>query len=328
MTDQTHPRKIVAAPAFRAMAAIPPSLRLPLVVVLSLLVLGWFEPRIIQSGNLWNIAIQASYLTLFAMAQTMVILTRGFDLSLGVTVSLVSVVSAMTMTGGYTGMIMLAIAAGLATGLAVGLTNGVLIAAIGINPLVATLGMSYIILSLASTVSGGFPVPGVPEVFTSVLSGGTVLGVPAPLICALICLTILALVLKFTVFGRALYLIGSNPQAAYVAGIRTTPRLIFVYGLCGTIAAIGALLLTARTGSGEPNLGGGLTLQSIAAAVVGGVRLTGGHGGVGAAMTGAVFVTLLSNAMNLNQMDGYIQDVLLGLIIILSLILNQRRQKH
>jgi ribose transport system permease protein len=134
---------------------------------------------------------------------------------------------------------------------------------------------------------------------------------------------VLVFVLKATRFGRSLYIIGGNPRAAKAAGIRLVPVLTLAYTVCGILAGIGALLLTARTGSGEPNLGGNLTLESIAAAVVGGVRLTGGEGGVGSAVLGAIFITVLSNGMNLLQVDGYIQQICLGAIIIISLIVSR-----
>ena len=134
---------------------------------------------------------------------------------------------------------------------------------------------------------------------------------------------LLALVFKATRFGRSLYIVGANPQAAVAAGIRTRPVLVAAYMLCAGLTALGALLLTARTGSGEPNLGGNLTLQAIAAAVVGGVRLSGGEGGVGAALFGALFITVLSNGMNLIQIDGYLQQICLGVIIIASLIISR-----
>ena len=129
--------------------------------------------------------------------------------------------------------------------------------------------------------------------------------------------------LRATRFGRSLYIIGANPRAAVAAGINTFGTLTAAYVLSSLATAIGALLLTARTGSGEPNLGGNLTLEAIAAAVVGGAKLSGGEGGVGSALLGAVFVTVLSNGMNLIQLDGYIQQICLGAIIVISLVLSR-----
>lgn len=295
--------------------------RLPIGILVMLLAFAAFEPRVVSAANLGNIAVQASYLAVFALAQCLVILTRGFDLSLGFTVSLVSVLAAMTMVA--TGSPAAGIFAGLGVGLLIGLANGLLIGGIGLNPLVTTLGMANVVMALASTVSGGFPVAGLPAGFTGTFAQGALLGVAAPVWIAAVLILAGWLLLTVTRFGRSLYIIGANPRAAVAAGINTFGTLALAYTLSSLVTATGALLLTARTGSGEPNLGGNLTLEAIAAAVVGGARLSGGEGGVAAALLGALFVTVLSNGMNLIQLDGYLQQICLGAIIVISLVLSR-----
>jgi len=305
---------------------------LPIAVVGIFLGFGLWQERMWSPANLSNILVQASYLSLFAMAQTVVIITRGFDLSLGYSVALVSVVAALVMVavgdsiGGSTGgsvAVALGLLAGVALAGSIGLINGLLIAGVGLNPLVTTLGMANILLALSSTVSGGFPVTGLPAGFTGFFAQGRIVGVPVPVVAAGLCGIALAVLLRATRLGRSMVLIGANPKAAVAAGIRRLPVLTLAYALCGLLIGVGALMMTARTGSGEPNLGGNLTLESIAAAVVGGVRLTGGEGGVGAAVIGALLVTVLANGMNLAQIDGYLQQICLGAIIVASLILGR-----
>lgn len=320
--------KPIAEGSFGDQRSYLPHLRLLGTIAAVLVAFSIIDARVISSANLWNIAVQTSYLALFAMAQTVVLLTRGFDLSLGVAVSLVSVLSAMVMTSSGGPHVALAVLAGLAVGLGIGVANGVLIASVGINPLMTTLGMANILLALASTVSGGFPVPGISAAFTEALSTSRIVGVPTPPLIAMAVFLVLFGVLRYTTFGRSLYIIGSSPRAAQAAGIRSRAVLISAYALCSALAALGALLLTSRTGSGEPNLGGNLTVESIAAAVVGGVSLTGGGGGGGGAVLGALFITILSNVMNLVQIDGYLQQVLLGLIIIASLIAGRDKSRR
>lgn len=300
-------------------------LSLPLAIVAALVLFGILEPRVLTADNLRNIAVQTSFLAIFAMAQCIVILTRGFDLSLGYCVSLVSVVSAMTMVA--TGSLVFGMLAGLGVGLLAGVTNGLLIGGIALNPLVTTLGTSYILLALASTVSGGFPVPNLPAGFTESFALARPLGLQMPIWVAAGIFIVLFAMLKATRFGRSLYIVGGNPRAATAAGIPTFAVLSAAYTLAAVLAAVGALLLTARTGSGEPNLGGNLTLESIAAAVVGGVKLSGGEGGVGAALMGALLITILSNGMNLVQIDGYIQSIILGIIIIASLMISRGSER-
>ena len=275
---------------------------------------------------------QASYLVIFTVAQTLVILTRGFDLSLGTTVSAVSVASALVLTdfgddpSGW--VLLLGIGTGLAFGLAVGAFNGFLVAAIGVNPFIATLASLNICLGLATTMSGGRPVFGVPDNFSALLYDGTIFGVRVPLLIAAAVAVLAWVGLNRTVFGRAIYLIGGNLRAAVVAGLPVRRSLAAAYVICSLLVTLGALMLTARTGSGEPNLGGSLMLQSIAAAVIGGTSLRGGSGGVVAAVLGALFVTMLSNGMDLLRISGYVQMIALGLVVILATAVDFRRGRR
>ncbi len=305
---------------------------LPIALVGLLLAFGAAEQRVLSVGNLKNILIQGSYLAIFASAQMLVIITRGFDLSLGTCVSAVSVVSALLMTGALAGegeAMGLAIFAGFLIGIGVGMLvgafNGLAVAWLEVNPFVATLGSLNICLGIATMASGGRPVFNVPREFSGLVYNGNILAIPAPILIAGATLIALHFILAHTVFGRALYLIGGNPRAAEVAGLPRRRYVMYAYILCSVIAALGAMLLTGRTGSGEPNLGGNLTLESIAAAVIGGVSLRGGVGGVLAVILGALFVTVLSNGMNLNRIDGNVQMIVLGCVIILAVFLDRFR---
>jgi ribose transport system permease protein len=211
-------------------------------------------------------------------------------------------------------------------GLLVGLFNGAFVALLSINPFVVTLGSLNICLGLATTISGGRPVFNVPDPFSALLYNGKLIPfVPVPVLLAVVVCVFLYFLLERTVFGRALYLIGNNPRAAQLAGLPSKRYLMLAYMLCALLAAFGSLMLTARTGSGEPNLGGSLMLESIAAAVIGGVSLQGGVGGVVPVILGSVFITMMSNAMNLLRVDGYIQQILLGVIIIAAIFLDRVR---
>lgn len=304
---------------------------LPVALVLLLLSFAAVDHGVLSPANLLNVAQQTSYLALFAMAQTVVILTRGFDLALGPTVSMVSVGTALAMAGAAasghdTATILLAgLAAGFGLGIACGLFNGIVIALLGVNPFVATLGSYNIAIGVATTLSAGRPVQGVPKLFSQIFYSGGIFGVPAAIAITVAIGMALHLMLSRTVFGRSLYIIGTNPRAAAVAGLPVKRILVATYVLCSGLAALGAIMLTARTGSGEPNLGGALSLQAIAGAVVGGTSLAGGRGGVGTAVLGALFITILSNGMNLTRIDGYIQMVVLGAIVIIGVLLDRLR---
>ncbi len=309
-------------PFFRR-AAIAPFF-VPTLIVVFGLAMGLIEPRFLSARNLTNILVQCSYLAVAASAQTVVMIGRGIDLSLGGAISMVSVVAALVMTPPIADAMHPAlwasagIAAGLAAGLLAGLFNGLAVARFGINPVITTLGSYYVCTGLAASLSGGRPVFNVPASFSWLLYDGTVFGMKAPIvIAAVICLGV-HFFLARTVGGRSLYLIGSNPGASVVAGLPVRRRLAVAYGLAGGLAACCALMLTARTGSGEPSMGANLMLPSIAAAVIGGVSLRGGSGSVVQALSGALLATMIANAMNIMRVSGYYQDILLGLFVVLS----------
>lgn len=285
-------------------------------------------PHFLSTANIANIFSQSSYIVLLASAQSVVILVRGFDLSLGNTVSMVSLIAALTMT--HAGVLGLpaGLIAGLATGAAVGLINGYCVGWLRINPFIVTLAMMNILLALSSTITGGFPVGNLPLFFTEILSTAAPLGIRMPVLVTIVVLIGLHLMLRHTTFGRSMYLVGANPDAAAVAGITTRRILLFSYALCSGLIALGALLLMARSGSGEPNLGGGLTLQTIAAAVIGGMSLRGGEGNMAAPVLGGLFVTTLANGMNLAQINSYLQTVTLGVLIVAVLLFDRLRHRR
>ncbi len=307
-------------------------LLLPLLIVGMELAVSLVEPRVLSLRNLVNILVQSSYLLLFASAQMVVILTGGFDLSLGMAVSAVSVATALVTTGLAAAgtpmwlVVVAGIAVGLGFGLLVGLFNGLFVSWLGINPFVVTLGSLNICYGLATTMSGGRPVFNVPDAFSGLLYDGNFIPeIPIPIILAAVVSLLLYFLLDHTVFGRSLYLIGNNPRAAHLAGLPSKRYLTAAYVICALLAAFGSLMLTARTGSGEPNLGGSLMLESIAAAVIGGVSLQGGVGGIIPVILGTLFVTMLSNAMDLLEVGGYVQQMLLGCVIIGAIFLDRIR---
>jgi ribose transport system permease protein len=311
---------------------------LPIVLVATYIAFGLVEPAFFSAANAINILTQSSYLIILATGQMFALLTRGFDLSAGNVLSMISVSTAlivMAILGGdaaaNSGLVPLALAVGLACGLLIGVAagafNGFVVAIFRINPFIVTLGTYSIAQGLASTLSGGFPVFNLPSAYTEIFSRGSVLGVPAPVAICCLMLALAYVILNHTVLGRGLYVLGGNPRAAHVAGLSSRLHNVLAYVLCSTFVAVAALLLTARTGSGEPNLGGGLMLQSIAAAIIGGVSLRGGEGRVVHCIVGGLFVTVLSVGMNLARVDGYIQQIVLGIVVVAAVCLDTLRRR-
>ena len=315
----------------RSAARLGFALLLPLLIIAMELTVSLIEPRVLSLRNIINVLVQSSYLLLFASAQMVVILTGGFDLSLGTAVSVISVATALVTTGlaaaGAPAWLILVagLAVGLGVGLLVGVFNGLFVSWVGINPFVVTLGSLNICYGLATTISGGRPVFNVPDAFTRPLYDGTFIpGVPIPVALAIAVALLLYLLLDRTVFGRALYLIGNNPRAANLAGIPSKRYLFLAYVTCSLLAAFGSSAHGAHR-FGRANLGGSLMLESIAAAVIGGVSLQGGVGGIIPAVLGSIFVTMLSNAMDLLEVGGYVQQILLGCVIIAAIFLDRVR---
>jgi len=301
----------------------------PIVLLIAAIAMAIAEPRFVSAGNLVNMLLQTSLLAIFAYAQMFPLISRGFDLSLGATVSLASVIAAVTMASasslGEPVAVLCGILAGVASALLVGAVNGGLVAGVGLNPFIVTLGTWNIVGGIASSVTGGFPVP-TPPLLNRWLSESSFLSIPLAVFAVAAAVALVWLFLDTSAFGRRLCLVGSNPSAAVLGGINGR-RIIFTsYLVCSALAAAGAVLLTARTGSGEPNLGGNLTLQSIAAAVIGGVSLRGGEGRFYAPLLGALLLTVLSSAMNFFSIDSYVQEVILGTIIVAAVCLDRQRR--
>lgn len=306
---------------------------LPIILVVLFIGFGLAEPAFFSGANTLNIIKQSSFLIMLAAAQMFVLLTRGFDLSLGATVSLVSVVAALVMVeiapkGDGPAVLALAmgILAGIAVAIVLGCINGFCVAYIGISPFLVTLGVQGIALGFASTVSGGFPVFDTPDILNGWLGTGVWFGFLPPSVA--VCLLVLAgayVVLNMTVLGRSLYLLGSNPRAAEIGGQPWRRNTMIAYMICSAIAAVGAIMMMARSGTGEPSLGGGLMLQSIAAAVIGGVALRGGEGRVIHVVFGGLLITVLSIGMNLVRVDGFLQQIVLGLVVVGAVFLDRLR---
>jgi ribose transport system permease protein len=289
-----------------------------------------YVPAVLSLENIINIIQQTAFLFVLTSAQTIVLLTRGLDLSLGPSVSMVSVASALTMTAvlgpdGANGIIaaLAGMAAGLLLGLLVGMFNGIAVAWLRVNPFVTTLASMNICLGIGTSLSDGHPVFGIPEEFNEAGYRLHVLGIPMSIIYAVAVGIALHLLLQYTVVGRSFYVLGSNPRAAIVAGWPRRRLLALAYILSALLTAVGALILTARAASGAPNLGGGLSLQTIAAAVIGGVSLTGGRGGLSSAVIGSFFITILSNGMDLADIGGYTQMLVMGAIVIFAVTLDR-----
>jgi ribose transport system permease protein len=305
---------------------------LPFLLVIALVVFTALSSRFLTGQNIITVAQQTTYLAIVAMGQMLALLTGGFDLSVGKIVAVTSVIAAMTMAalaGGHAATavtLALGIIAGLAAGTMVGVVNGVGVAVFNVSPFMMTLGTATIGFGIALTLTSGVPVYGIPDAFGDIFSFGRIFDIPSPVYVTAGLFVVMYILLSWTPMGRYFYAVGGNLKASRLSGISTRYYLFMAYVLCGLLASIAGILLTARLETGEANIGSSLPLDSIAACVIGGVSLRGGTGRLGNVVLGAIFIGLIQNGMDLAQIQSYLQEVVIGILLILAVIADQLRQ--
>lgn len=308
----------------------------PILLTSSIVAMCIADPRFFGVANVTNILRNASVLAIVAFGQALVLIAGGFDLSVGAIVALASEIAAVTMRWAGAAfpehdalVIALGVGAALGTGLLVGLVNGICVAVLRVSGFIATLGSMSVTLGIALMITNGIPVYGLPQSFITQFGRARWLELPSAAYVAIAILLLLAFVQRRTALGRYLYAIGGNKEAAIVSGIATRRYQIAAYVISGLLAAVTGLLLTALVGSGQASFGGDLMmLQSIAAAVIGGVSLHGGVGRVGMVALSAIFLSVLSNALNLLRVDSRIQPIIIGLILICAVALDEIRRRR
>ncbi len=296
------------------------------VVILLVIYLSLASPYFLTVGNLTVVGRQIALALIISVGMTFVILIGGIDLSVGSTVALVSV-----LTGEFMVTIglppALAVVLALLGGALVGLVNGVINAYVGIPSFVVTLGMLAVARGLALGITGGSTISGFPQGFLY-LGQGAFLGVPIPVWVALVVAVVAHIVLTRTTFGRHIYFVGSNEEAAKLSGIRVRRVKIAVFVISASLAAISGMLETARLSVGQPAAGTGYELLAIGAAVIGGASLFGGVGGILGTALGTSLLLLIQNALILLGISAYWQQVFSGVIIVAAVALNMLRRKR
>ncbi len=317
--------------AWRRLAQHRQAAVLPVLFIAAVAVFSLHAPGFLSADNLINVSRQSVYLLIVALAQLVVLIGGGLDLSVGTVVALASVVGATVMTLVATALpdspwiaIAAGCAAGLTVGTLVGLVNGLGTALLRIPSFMMTLGMSSVVFGLTLLVSGGLPIQGLPPAFAEAFGFGRVFGLPVPSLVALTVVVAIYSLLEWTRFGRHLYATGGNARAAELSGVRTTRVTVVAFAIAGALSALSGLLLTARLDTGESNIGASLPLESIAACVIAGVSLAGGAGRTVAVVLGTLLIVMVQNGMNLMQVGAYAQTIAIGSILILAMALARR----
>ncbi|MGJ0203996.1 ABC transporter permease subunit [Leucobacter sp. gxy201] len=326
MTPTTTP---TAAGAARRRALLPARLAsygtlLGLIGLIALF--AALKPQVFLTPlNFTNILEQLAILAMIAIVQTVVMVVGDFDLSVGTLASLVGVITAQLLVGGVDPVA--AVLVGLAAGLVAGAINGFLVAYLGLSAFIATLATMTSFAGLALFLSDGTTVFGLPDAFVW-LGQGRLGPIPVPVIIAVVLALVIWFVLAKTVIGRSWYAVGGNAEAARLSGVKTRFVRFSAFLVSGLGSALAGIVLTARLASGHPSAADPFMLSSIAAVFLGITLSRAGQPTVGGTAVGLGIVGVLSNGLNIMQVNSYVQQILTGLIIVLAVSLSRLSRKR
>ncbi len=291
-----------------------------LAIVITGCVVMWFTTPIFMTFGNWSaLLLQVSVECIVAIGMTVLLVSGGFDLSVGSTFALGGAVTAMAIVWGVPPLI--AVLLGLGTGAVIGFLNGFIIARIGINPFVTTLAMMSMVRGLLLVITRGRNISGLPESFR-VLGQGSLFGVQNPIWIALLMVLIGDIFLRKSRFFRQNYYLGGNERAAVLSGIRVERLKIFNYAITGLLAAFAGILMTARLGAASVTAGTGLELKVISAVIIGGASLKGGEGTILGSFLGSLLMGILVGALTILGVDVYWNTLVIGATLLLAVLID------
>ena len=296
------------------------TLLITLVAIVVVTAIG--NPRFLSPNNLLNILFQVSALGIVAAGQTILLVAGGLDLSVGASLSVAGLATALTIIG--TGSVPLGALAGVVTGSILGTMNGLLVATNRATPFIVTLGTMTFLQGVAIVMSGGSPINGTGALF-DIFGTGSLLGVSYPILVMLLAVAAVFLLLRFTAIGRYAFAIGGNEEASRLSGIPVRRVKVALYAINGLFVGVAGVILTGILDSGLPSMGTGYELRAIAAVVIGGTPLLGGRGTAVGTLGGVLLLGLVSNSMNLLGVGANYQSAVLGLIITAAVLLQKAR---
>ncbi len=284
-----------------------------------------FVENFLSVANLRGLALSVSTIGMIACTMMFCLAAGDFDLSVGSVVAFAGVLGATVMNS--TGSVALGVGAALGAGALIGLFNGIMVARVGINALIATLATMQIVRGLGLIIPDGRPVGIRTDAFYA-LGNTAWFGIPVPVWLTITVFLIFGVLLNRTIFGRNALAIGGNKEAAHLAGVPVVRIKIVIFTLQGLVAAFAGLVLASRMTSGQPNVSQGLELEVISACVLGGVSLSGGVARIGAVIAGVLIMGLMQNAMNLLNIPPFYQLVARGLILLGAVMLDRFKQRR
>lgn len=310
-------------------------------LALLVLVFSFTSNAFFSVGNGMTVALQVTSIAYLGIAMTSVIITGGIDLSVGSILALSGVVAALLVKAGWP--VPAAMIGGIVVGGVCGLLNGLCITRLKLPPFIATLGMMMVARGVALQLTGARAVSGLGEAFGELGNGALFKnvqqgadgfpevifpGIPYPVVIMVIVAVIVAILLKRTSLGRHIYAVGSNSEAARLSGVKVERVTLFVYILSGLLAGLTGCVLMSRLVTAQPNEGVAYELDAVASAVIGGTSLVGGVGTISGTMIGSFVIGILRNGLNMNGVSAFVQQIIIGLVIILTVWIDQLRNRR
>ncbi|MTJ81099.1 MAG: ABC transporter permease [Telmatospirillum sp.] len=310
-------------------------------LVLLVIAFSLTSDSFLTTSNFVTLALQTTTIAFLGFGATCVIITGGIDLSVGSVLALAGVVAGLAVKDGMP--VVVAMTLGVLAGGVCGLINGLIITRMKLPPFIATLGMMMVARGVTLQITGARPVSGLGDAF-GVLGNGSLMrmveegangfpkvvfpGIPYPVIVMILLAVAIAVVLMKTTFGRHLYAIGSNEEAARLSGVNVNRTKIGAYVLAGLLAGLCGCVLMSRLVTAQPNEGVAYELDAIASAVIGGTSLVGGIGTISGTVIGAFIIGILRNGLNMNGVSSFIQMITIGLVIIVTVWIDQMRNRR
>lgn len=295
-------------------------------LVILVLLITYINDRFLTSYNILNIFRQITYIGLIAFGMTFVVITAGIDLSVGSILSLTGMIMGLLLVNGQPEY--LAIGTALFIGIILGSINGIAISYLKLQPFIVTLATMTMYRGLTMILSNGIPAMDIIDnaPFLDYLAQGRLFNIiPIPMIILLFVLVILIIILQNTAFGKSVYAIGGNEEAARLSSIPIRKVKIIVYGLSGLMSAISGVLLSSRLSSAQPMAGYGYELDAIAAVVIGGTSLAGGKGRIFGTFLGVLIIGVLNNGLNIIGVSPFYQQFIKGIVILLAVAIDRKK---
>lgn len=291
--------------------------------VVFMIVIAFINPAFVSESNVFNVLRATGFTLITALGMTLVLIAGGLDLSVGSVLALGSTVTGMVMTAGVN--IPLAILLGCASGFLVGLVNGLVVVKFKIPALIMTLGMLYMARGAVYILTKGVPIYPLSDAFQAI-EQKDIAGVPTIVILSVILAVVSHILLKHTTLGRSIYAVGGNKEASRLSGINLDRINVICYCITGMLAALTGIMMASRLGSVQPSAGNGYELTVIAAVIIGGTSTNGGSGTILGTTVGALFMNILSNSMTLMKVSVYWQNLAVGFILVLAVVLDQYKR--